>query len=95
MNANTLPSAKRRRIAIAVGVAAALTGILAGCGQSVASTASHPAPGETATASPAPSSTASTLHMITNQGHRLAFHVTPGHLPAIVLDAGGENRALL
>jgi pimeloyl-ACP methyl ester carboxylesterase len=27
--------------------------------------------------------------MITNNGHRLAFHVTPGHLPAIVLDAGG------
>ncbi len=27
--------------------------------------------------------------MITNQGHKLAFHVTPGHLPAIVLDAGG------
>jgi pimeloyl-ACP methyl ester carboxylesterase len=79
MNANTLPSAKRRRIAIAVGMAAALTGVLAGCGQSAASTASQPAP----------SSTASTLHMITNQGHKLAFHVTPGHLPAIVLDAGG------
>ncbi len=30
-----------------------------------------------------------TLRMITNNGHRLAFHVTPGHLPAIVLDAGG------
>jgi pimeloyl-ACP methyl ester carboxylesterase len=27
--------------------------------------------------------------MITNQGHKLAFYVTPGHLPAIVLDAGG------
>jgi len=27
--------------------------------------------------------------MITNQGHRLAFYVTPGHLPAIVLDSGG------
>ena len=89
MNAHTLPSAKRRRIAIAVGMAAAVTGILAGCGQSAASTASHPATGETATASPAPASTASTLHMITNQGHKLAFHVTPGHLPAIVLDAGG------
>ena len=79
MNANTQPSAKRRRVAIAVGMAAALSGILAGCGQSAASAASHPAP----------SSTASTLHMITSQGHKLAFHVTPGHLPAIVLDAGG------
>jgi pimeloyl-ACP methyl ester carboxylesterase len=27
--------------------------------------------------------------MITNGDHRLAFHVTAGHLPAIVLDAGG------
>ena len=79
MNASTQPAAKRRRIAIAVGMAAALTGILAGCGQSAASAASRPAP----------SSTASTLHMITSQGHKLAFHVTPGHLPAIVLDAGG------
>jgi pimeloyl-ACP methyl ester carboxylesterase len=30
-----------------------------------------------------------TLRMVTNGGHKLAFHVTPGHLPAIVLDAGG------
>jgi pimeloyl-ACP methyl ester carboxylesterase len=27
--------------------------------------------------------------MVANGGHKLAFHVTPGHLPAIVLDAGG------
>lgn len=27
--------------------------------------------------------------MITNNGHRLAFYVTPGHAPAIVLDSGG------
>jgi pimeloyl-ACP methyl ester carboxylesterase len=27
--------------------------------------------------------------MIDNGGHRLAFYVTPGHSPAIVLDAGG------
>ncbi|MFG2848606.1 alpha/beta fold hydrolase [Kitasatospora sp. NPDC048296] len=27
--------------------------------------------------------------MITNEGHKLAFYVTPGRLPAIVLDAGG------
>jgi pimeloyl-ACP methyl ester carboxylesterase len=31
--------------------------------------------------------------MITNKGHKLAFYVTPGHLPAIVLDAGGGNDA--
>jgi pimeloyl-ACP methyl ester carboxylesterase len=27
--------------------------------------------------------------MIENGGHKLAFHVTPGHRPVIVLDAGG------
>ena len=27
--------------------------------------------------------------MITHSGHRLAFHVTPGHSPTLVLDAGG------
>ncbi|MFJ8312958.1 alpha/beta fold hydrolase [Streptomyces sp. NPDC094147] len=27
--------------------------------------------------------------MVTNKGHTLAFYVTPGRLPAIVLDAGG------
>ncbi len=27
--------------------------------------------------------------MITNNGHRLAFYVIPGHSPAIVLDSGG------
>ncbi|MFJ4653193.1 alpha/beta fold hydrolase [Nocardia sp. NPDC088792] len=31
--------------------------------------------------------------MISNNGHRLAFYVTPGRLPAIVLDAGGGNDA--
>src|SRR5690349_14304614 len=29
------------------------------------------------------------LHMVDHDGHRLAFHVTAGDLPAIVLDAGG------
>lgn len=29
------------------------------------------------------------MHMVRNKGHRLAFYVTPGHQPAIVLDAGG------
>lgn len=92
--ANTKPSAKRRRTAIAVAAAAALTGILAGCGhsgthaaatpQAKTSTAAAAATAATAAARPAPG-----LHMVTDQGHRLAFHVTPGHLPAIVLDAGG------
>ncbi|MFJ6216165.1 alpha/beta fold hydrolase [Streptomyces sp. NPDC092296] len=86
MTAKTLRSTKVRRTAIAVGVAAALTGVLAGCGHSGAPTAAHPA---ASTPAKAVTGAASTLHMITNQGHRLAFQVTPGHQPAIVLDAGG------
>ncbi len=80
----------RRRTAIVVGMAA-LVATLAACGHSAGSTTSHPASAETAapTAGQAASGPSSTLHMITSQGHRLAFHVTPGHLPAIVLDAGG------
>lgn len=30
-----------------------------------------------------------TTRLIARDGHRTAFHVTPGHLPVIVLDAGG------
>jgi pimeloyl-ACP methyl ester carboxylesterase len=37
----------------------------------------------------AASADASSLRMVTRDGHRIAFHVTPGHLPVIVLDAGG------
>lgn len=32
---------------------------------------------------------AGSTQMITRDAHRTAFHVTPGHLPFIVLDAGG------
>ncbi|MFI1920051.1 alpha/beta fold hydrolase [Nocardia sp. NPDC020380] len=39
------------------------------------------------------SATAAAPQMISNDGHRLAFYVTPGKLPAIVLDAGGGNDA--
>jgi len=30
-------------------------------------------------------------HMIAVKGHRLAFHVVPGHAPILVLDAGGGS----
>ncbi|WP_328914208.1 MULTISPECIES: alpha/beta fold hydrolase [unclassified Streptomyces] len=102
MTAKIPRSTRSRRTAIAVGVVAALTGILAGCGHS-GTTASHSAASTpattTAVSTPATTTTGAapaagtgtdpTLHMITNEGHRLAFHVTPGHRPAIVLDAGG------
>jgi pimeloyl-ACP methyl ester carboxylesterase len=32
---------------------------------------------------------AGSTQMIAREGHRTAFHVTPGHFPVIVLDAGG------
>ena len=31
------------------------------------------------------------MHTVSNHGHRLAFYVTSGHQPAVVLDAGGGN----
>ncbi|MFH8467871.1 alpha/beta fold hydrolase [Streptomyces sp. NPDC017991] len=89
MTGTILSSATHRRTATAVVLTAALTGVLAGCGAPSTTTSAASAPAaKTAGASPA-TATGSSLHMITNQGHRLAFHVTAGHLPAIVLDAGG------
>ncbi|MGW6507298.1 alpha/beta fold hydrolase [Streptomyces niveus] len=45
---------------------------------------------ERAASSPPPSPESSTsLHMLTNDGHRLAFHVTQGDDRTIVLDSGG------
>ncbi|OIH94174.1 MULTISPECIES: alpha/beta fold hydrolase [unclassified Curtobacterium] len=40
---------------------------------------------------PSAHTTSAGLHMVKNDGHQLAFHVTTGTLPAIVLDAGGGN----
>ncbi|MBP0458788.1 alpha/beta fold hydrolase [Streptomyces montanisoli] len=94
MTANTHRPTRTRRTAIAVGVAAALTGILAGCGHDGTAAASHSAASHPATshsAASTPARPASGLHMVTNHGHKLAFHVTAGRLPAIVLDAGGGN----
>ena len=65
--------------------AASLVGVTA-CG-SASTTASRPAAVST-TATPVQTPQPA-LRMVSNHGHKLAFHVTPGHLPAIVLDAGG------
>ncbi|MBR7832111.1 alpha/beta hydrolase [Actinospica durhamensis] len=95
MAAHIPRSTRRRRTAATVGAAAALATLLAGCAQSAGPAASPGAsPGASAkaatqTGDQAASALQPTLHMITNQGHKLAFHVTPGHSPAIVLDAGG------
>ncbi|MFE2376501.1 alpha/beta fold hydrolase [Streptomyces sp. NPDC059398] len=77
----------RRRTAVFATVALATVAAvsLAAYGNSTASAASVPS----RSGRPSATATASSLHMIANNGHKLAFHVTPGHLPAIVLDAGG------
>lgn len=72
-----------RRTTSAAVVSALVTAAVAGCGNPSGSTASPPAP---STSMSAPSTS---TRMVSNNGHNLAFHVTPGHLPAIVLDAGG------
>jgi pimeloyl-ACP methyl ester carboxylesterase len=84
------PRSRRRSIALTLVVPAVLAAGLVACGNSPASTPGSAAPSSAAApASPTGSPAASTLKMITVDGRRLAFHVTPGHLPAIVLDAGG------
>jgi pimeloyl-ACP methyl ester carboxylesterase len=42
-----------------------------------------------ATATVAGTASVASTQMIARDGHRTAFHVTPGHSPVIVLDAGG------
>ncbi|HYQ69866.1 alpha/beta hydrolase [Actinophytocola sp.] len=62
-----------RRAALAIVLPVVVVGAVAACGDPAAPEAT-PSAG---------------LHMIANDGHRLAFHVTPGHSPTLVLDAGG------
>ncbi|WP_433280975.1 alpha/beta fold hydrolase [Pseudonocardia xinjiangensis] len=74
----------------------AVVGAVAACGDSATPKAA-PAAGPAASASEvstdaagsANSAPAADLHMIAHDGHRLAFHLTPGHSPTLVLDAGG------
>jgi pimeloyl-ACP methyl ester carboxylesterase len=85
-----------RRAAFGVVLPVAVVGAVAGCGDSAAPNtapatgSAAPAPAASANAAePANSAPAAGQHMISNNGHRLAFYVTPGHSPAIVLDSGG------
>ncbi|MFJ5288475.1 alpha/beta fold hydrolase [Streptomyces sp. NPDC088348] len=90
MSARTTTPRRRTAVLATAALATVVTGALVACGNSAASAAAAPArsSGPSASAVAGPS-----LHMISNNGHRLAFHVTPGHLPAIVLDAGGGEGA--
>jgi pimeloyl-ACP methyl ester carboxylesterase len=74
-----------RRTALALAGISLAAGGLAACGGAVQAD-EHVAAGASQTAKAAPGQS---LHMVTNKGHKLAFYVTPGRGPAIVLDAGG------
>lgn len=76
----------------ALTLAATVAASLGACGDKPAPSAEKPAASaeSPAASAPSPSLTAAPeTRMITNDGHRLAFHVTAGHAPVIVLDAGG------
>src|SRR4051794_2678065 len=72
----TQKTSRFRRAALALVLPVAVIAAVAGCDNSAAPKA-------------APAAPAAELHMITNNGHQLAFHVVPGSSPTIVLDAGG------
>ncbi|MCQ8193944.1 alpha/beta fold hydrolase [Streptomyces rugosispiralis] len=72
-----------------IALLAVTAGVVTACGDE-----GSPAPASTSSAStsaaPGARGAAKTeLHMVENDGHRLAFHVTDGSGPVIVLDAGG------
>jgi pimeloyl-ACP methyl ester carboxylesterase len=81
-----------RRTALALALPVVLAGALSACDDSATPAAAPAAstPGaSTSVASPASSAPAAGEHLIADNGHRLAFYVTPGHSPTIVLDSGG------
>ena len=85
-----------RRVALALVLPVTLLGAVTACSTSTApeaAPAASPAASAPATSlaptDPASAAPAAGLHLITHSGHRLAFHVTPGHPPTLVLDAGG------
>ena len=81
-----MPLRRRTRWALPAALLVITTATLTACSDDAASSSAKP----TAPASEAATrSTGPTRRMIDHDGHRLAFHVTPGRLPAIVLDAGG------
>jgi pimeloyl-ACP methyl ester carboxylesterase len=78
------------RVLSALAFLTVITGAVTACEED--DSASRPAGSSSATASPSPGggkARGSKLHMITNDGHRLAFHVAQGNSRTIVLDSGG------
>jgi pimeloyl-ACP methyl ester carboxylesterase len=95
MNETTDHSSRFWRTVTAFSAGSLLVGALTACGADAvpaaapaASTFPPSTPSVSSAAVPVPV-TDPILRMISNGDHKLAFHVTPGKLPAIVLDAGG------
>ncbi|MHA7985961.1 alpha/beta fold hydrolase [Rathayibacter sp. CAU 1779] len=86
MKPETVPLRRHVRTVSAAATALVLAVGLSAC---AATTASGSGSTSASTAASAAATSASGLRMIENDGHRIAFHVTPGSLPAVVLDAGG------
>ncbi|GIG23588.1 hypothetical protein Cch01nite_43120 [Cellulomonas chitinilytica] len=75
------------RAVAALALLAVTAGVLSACRDA------DSAPRATGEPSGSSGSSGSTLHMVENGDHRLAFYVTPGHGPTIVLDSGGGEDA--
>ncbi|WP_024796671.1 alpha/beta fold hydrolase [Tomitella biformata] len=73
---STHPPKRFRATASVLALAALVGGGLSACAEAATSAAEQ---------GPSPES----VHLISNNGHELAFQVIPGQSPAIVLDAGG------
>ncbi|WP_329455231.1 alpha/beta fold hydrolase [Streptomyces sp. NBC_01497] len=80
------------RVLSALALLAVTAGAVTACGDHDSASTHTSASSVTSSASPgADKAGATSLHMIDNGGHRLAFHVTQGHGSTIVLDSGGGN----
>ncbi|GAA2466149.1 alpha/beta fold hydrolase [Winogradskya humida] len=78
---------KRRWAPLTLALPAVLACGLAACSETPEAALPAPAASSVPVTSSAPGDP--TVRMVSRDGRRLAFHVTPGKLPAIVLDAGG------
>jgi pimeloyl-ACP methyl ester carboxylesterase len=94
--ATTPKMSRLRRAALALALPVVVIAAVAACDDTAAPKAApttQPTPSISASSpagpTPANSNPTAGQHMITNNGHRLAFYVTSGHAPAIVLDSGG------
>ncbi|HVV22404.1 MAG TPA: alpha/beta hydrolase [Pseudonocardiaceae bacterium] len=88
----TRKTSRLRRATLAVVLPVVAIGVVSACGDSAVPKAAPAMSAASASATPTSAAAAVPVageHLITNHGHRLAFYVTPGRSPAIVLDSGG------